>query len=123
MISHFGIVEVFGEFCVCLQQAFNCSKCERSWFSIFLVESSGDGAFCRTNKMLGDDQQEAYLNGRGRFERLRCGDDVQQLTTNPMRLAADELLTAPLTFCFSAAQSLKHCSEMKRWYSSFRSCV
>ena len=26
MISHFGIVEVFGGFCVCLQQAFNCSK-------------------------------------------------------------------------------------------------
>lgn len=53
---------------MCTQQAFNDSKCEGhgfllSWLN-FLVCSAMllDGAFCKTNKMLGDDQQEAYLN-------------------------------------------------------------
>lgn len=63
-----------------------------------------DGAFCRTNQCSEMISRRRTWIGRGRFERLRSGDDVQQLTKNPMRLA-DELLSPPLTCCFSAAQS------------------
>lgn len=130
MISHFGIVEVFGGFCVCLQQAFNCSKYWKghgflfSWLNLRVRSSDATRWSVLHNQQnarrwSAGGVPESGEDGSNDFDVVMIG--VQQLTKNPMRLA-DELLTAPPSPVASLQPKAKTLIAVRWNGGSFRSC-